>query len=1088
MHPVSITQQFRRLGLATVLIATMLPAQTASATLVGRVTDPSGASIAGATVRVRNVDTGEVRTVESLASGEYTVSYLRPGMYEATIEFPGFRPLHETGRELKLDETARLDARLDVGTSATAVEVTASAPLLNTENSSRGEVIAGRELTEMPLNGRDFTDLAFMVSGVQPAEQGQKGAGLSMNGARADSSNVIVDGFNNQNPRDAGVNVRPPLDSLQEFKVQTSGYSAEHGRLAGGVVNMALRSGGNAFHGSAFEFMRHDVFDARNFFDAGKSKLRRNQFGATLSGPVRIPGVYDGRNRTFFVVSWESFREVQGSTQLAMVPTALERQGDFSQSADASGKPVFVKDPLLSGTCSASNQAACFPGNRIPPSRFSPISQKLLAYYPLPNRPGQVNNFASAANAPDDWNTYLFKVDQIAGRKDNLSFRWIRRDEDSLNPFAGGATGIFGTDSLDTQHLLGANWVRTFAPTLLNEFRAGFTRTVHLGIGAHAGHDHAADLGITGTTTDPKLVGFPRITITGLPVLGENTSTPIDYTVNTYQWADTLTLVKSKHTLRFGFDSIRTQFFQPTNTNFRGTFAFQNRNTSVPFADFLLGLPNTTSRRIGTATNYIFSTNYGFFVQDDYRITPAVTLNIGVRYELQMPPYEKYGQMTNFVPGLKKLILADTVTAPNYQATVAQAGLANLIGLARDYGLPKALVNTQYSNLAPRFGFAWRPFRDNRTVLRGGYGVYYTGSRLNPIRTDLTGGFPFSISQTFNRQASNVNALTFANPFPPALASIQGVTSSTGYEVNAPSSYLQSWNFTVERDVFRGVAAELGYAGSKGTHLGRKYDMNQVYRQPALQLPDGSYPRPITGLNTITYYAFGSNSSYQAGIFSVRKRFEHGLFFRFNYAYGKSIDTASGLNYAGDGGFSSAQDARNLNSERGRSDFDIRHVASMNLTCQLPFRNNLLARGWQIAATGRFYSGQPFTPQLSNGNISQGEPTRPDRIRHGSLPNPAPERWYDISAFPLVPLAAFRFGNSGRNILDGPGYAGLNLAVSRRFQFSERAGLQLRWEAFNITNHANFMLPNVNVDVANAATITSAQPARVMQFGIRASF
>lgn len=360
----STRRQFRRLGLAAVLSAAMLPAQTPTATLVGRVTDPSGASIAGARVRIRNVDTGEVRTVESLASGEYTASYLRPGWYEVTVEFPGFRALHETGRELKLDETARLDARLEVGTTTTAVEVTAPAPLLNTENASRGEVIAGRELTEMPLNGRDFTDLAFMVSGVQPAEQGQKGAGLSMNGARADSSNVIVDGFNNQNPRDAGVNVRPPLDSLQEFKVQTSGYSAEYGRLAGGVVNMALKSGGNQFHGSAFEFVRNDLLDARNFFDAGKSKLRRNQFGATLSAPVRIPGAYDGRNRTFFVASWESFREVQGSTQLAMVPTALERQGDFWQSADASGRPVFVKDPLLSGTCSAASQAACLPGTR----------------------------------------------------------------------------------------------------------------------------------------------------------------------------------------------------------------------------------------------------------------------------------------------------------------------------------------------------------------------------------------------------------------------------------------------------------------------------------------------------------------------------------------------------------------------------------------------------------------------------------------------------------------------------------------------------------------------------------------------------
>lgn len=1083
-----IKHGYARLGALLILMIALMPAQTPNATLVGRVTDATGARIVGATVQIRNVQTGEVRTVQTLETGEYTASSLRPGIYEVTIEAAGFRPLRQSGLTLALDQTARLDATLEVGATSTVVEVTASVPLLNTENSSRGDVITGRELTEMPLDGRDFTDLAFMVVGVQPAEQGQKGAGLSMNGARADSSNVIVDGFNNQNPRDAGVNVRPPLDALQEFKVQTSGYSAEHGRLAGGVINMALKSGGNDFHGSAFEFLRNDLLDARNFFDADKSKLRRNQFGATLSGPLWIPRVYDGHNRTFFLASWESYRQVLGITRLTMVPTELERQGDFSKTTNAAGMVVLVRDPLAAGSCTSPGGSACFPGNRIPPSRISPISRKLLEYYPLPNRAGGINNFAASDNDKDSWDTYLFKVDHVVRNKDNISFRMVRRGEDGWSPFSASDIPGFGTHTFETQHLFGANWTRTFAPTLINEFRTGFTRTVHLGLGAHAGRDYAAEFGIPGTTTDPRLVGFPRITITGLPQLGDSASTPIEYTVNTFQWGDTMTLITSRHNLRLGFDVIRTQYFQPTNTNFRGTFAFQNRNTGVPFADFLLGLPNTTSRRIGTSTNYLFTTNYGVFLQDDFKLAPSLTLNVGVRYELQTPPYEKYGQMSNFVPGLNKLILADVITTPDYQERVAKAGLVGRVALAREYGLPRALVNTRYGNVAPRFGFAWRPFRDNKTVLRSGYGVFYTGSRLNPIRTDLAGGFPFSISQTFNRKAGDVYALTLANPFPPALASIQGVTSSVGYEVDAHSSYLQSWNFTLERELFRGVALELGYVGSKGTHLGRKYDFNQAYRQRGLERPDGSYPRPVEGMNAIMYYAFGSNSSYQAGTLSVRKRFDDRVFFRFNYTFGKSLDTASGLNYAGDGGFASAQDARNLNSERGRSDFDMRHVASLNFTYQLPFRNNLLLRGWQLAGTGRFYSGQPFTPQLDGGNISLGEPKRPDRIRHGGLPNPTPERWFDVTAFPLVDLAEFRFGNSGRNILDGPGYQSLNLAVSRRFTLSERNSLQFRWEVFNTLNHTNFKLPVVYVDVKNAATIASAHPARVMQFGIRVAF
>ncbi len=686
------------------------------------------------------------------------------------------------------------------------------------------------------------------------------------------------------------------------------------------------------------------------------------------------------------------------------------------------------------------------------------------------------------------WDSFLFKLDHKLTGKDNASARVLRRYNDSENPFGGSALGTFGGLTGNTQTLVGLSSTRIFTPVLINELRAGLTRTANLQVGVHAGHDYAADFGISGTTTDPALLGFPRVTITGLANLGENTSTPIQYTVNSWQFADTATWVKPRHTVRFGFDILRVQFFQPTNTNFRGTFAFQNRWTNAAFGDFLLGLPNTTSRRIGTATNYIFSTNYGFFLQDDFKIAPNLTLNLGLRYELQQPPYEKYGQMTNFVPGINKLILAGAGRIRDLNSVVAGAGLAGQVGLSSEYGLPFGLVRANHDNFAPRFGFAWRPFGGNATVVRGGYGVFYAGSRLNPIRTDLTGGFPFSISQTFTRQPNDPKALTFSNAFPAALASVQGVTGTTGYEVDAPSQYLQSWNFTLERQIAGGVALEVGYAGSKGTHLGRKYDINQALRMPGLQLPNGTFPKPIPALNSVTYYSFGSNSSYQAGTVSLRGRFTRGLFFRVNYAFAKSIDTASGLNYAGDGGYAGAQDARNLNSERGRSDFDIRHVMSANFTCELPLGRGRFARGWQLAGTGRLYSGQPFTPQTSTGNTNLGEPKRPDRIAAGSLANRASDRWYDTRAFPLVPLTAFRFGNSGRNILDGPEFAALNLSFSKRFPIGERGDLQFRWEAFNVSNHTNFKLPVVNIDAANAATITAANSARVMQLGLRVQF
>jgi len=1071
-----------RIVFFALLSAGFAVAQTPSATLVGRITDGSHAGVPGANIQVRNVNTNESRTALSQFDGEYTVSNLPPGTYEVIVDKTGFRRLHESNLELQVEQTARLDAQLQVGATSETVEVKADVPLLNTETSSRGDVITSQEITEMPLNGRDFNDLAFLVAGVQPAEQGGKGSPYVVNGARADASNVLIDGLNDQNPRDAGAQARPPLDSLQEFKLQTSGYSAEYGRLAGGVVSMVLRSGGNQLHGGLFEFVRNDLFDARNFFDlSNKSELRRNQFGGTISGPLIVPKLYNGRDKTFYFVSWESFRGVQGSNSLGIVPTALERQGDFSQSFDANGKLILIKDPLLSGSCTATNNSACFKNNAIPSSRFNSISQQLLQNFALPNLSGPNNYIANARN-PDFWDSFLFKVDQKLSAKDNFAVRVLERWETSTNPFSGSPLGTFGATTDSAQSLYGISETRIFTPTLINEFRMGLTRTINNEVSSHAGTNWAAQYGIPGTTTDLSLAAFPKFSITGFETFGDSTSNPIRYTVNNFNWNDVVTWNKGKHSLKIGGDVLRVQYYQPTNSNFNGTFTFNGKLTNDGFADFLLGSMSSTSRKIGTVTNHIYSSAFGFFVQDDYKVTPNLTLNLGLRYEIQKMPFEKYGQMSNYVPSLGKVILADDSTVPNLQATVASAGLTGLVGLARDNGLPFSLVNTNYDNFAPRVGFAWRPFGNNRTVVRSGLGIFYTGSRLSAIRTDLTGGFPFSISQSFTGSTSNPSLLTLGNPFPASLAKVTGVTTAGGFEVNPPAPYLESWNFTIERELGLGVAVEAGYSASKGTHLGRKYDVNQQLRTPT------STTRPFPGFSDIEYYSFGGNSSYNAGTLTVRKRLQHGLIFRANYTYGKSIDVNSGLNYAGDGGYQGAQDSYNLNSERGRSDFDIRHVFSMNFAWVLPFNQHFVTRGWQLAGSGTMYSGQPFTPQLTGPSNDLAQATRPDRIATGSVPNPSANLWFNVAAFPIVPDTAFRFGNSGRNILDGPGTVAINLALAREFRIGERSRAQFRWETFNFTNHTNLSLPNVALDKANAGTIIKNKPARVMQLGLRYQF
>ena len=1069
------------LSLVCLVFAGLAAAQTPSAILVGRIVDPSNSAVTGASIRVRNVDTNEVRAAETTAEGEYTVAALPPGNYEVMVEKAGFKLLREEHLVLQVGQTARVDATLQIGATSQSVDVEATVPLLNTETSSRGDVIAPAELTQMPLNGRDFNDLAFLAPGVQAAEQGGKGSPYVVNGARADASNVVIDGFNDQNPRDAGAQARPPLEALQEFKFQTSGYSAEYGRLAGGVVSMALKSGGNQFHGAAFEYFRNDLLDARNFFDAGKSELRRNQFGASFTGPVELPKVYNGHDKTFFLASWESFRGIAGSSQLGVIPSALERQGDFSQTFGSNGKLTLVKDPLASGSCTTLGAGACFPGNVVPANRMSSVGKQLAALFPLPNTTG-ANNYRANANSNDNWDSFLFKVDQKVTARENVSFRVLKRWESSTNPFSGSPLGAFGATTDNVQALYGLAATSVFTPTLINEARMGLTRTTDNEVSSHAGTNWAANLGIPGTTTDPNLVAFPKFSITGYETVGDSTTNPIHYVVNNFNWNDVLTWSKGRHNIRMGGDVLRVQYYQPTNSNFNGTFTFNGKMSNNGFADVLLGFPSSTSRKIGTVTNHIYSTNFGGFVQDDFKVLPNLTLNLGIRYEVQFMPTEKYGQMSSFIPGIGKVILAGTSTVPDLASILAANGLTNQTGLASDYGLPKSLINNNYDNLAPRIGFAWRPFGGNRTVIRSGYGIFYTGMRLSAIRTDLTGGFPYAISQSFTGSTSNPNALTIGNPFPGSLAKTSGINTANGFEPNPPSPYLQSWNFTIERDLGHAVAIETGYTASKGTHLGRKYDVNQELRTPSLTT------RPYAFWNDIEYYTLSQNSSYQAGTVTLRRRFDHGLFFRANYTFGKSIDTASGLNYAGDGGYQGAQDSANLKSERGRSDFDMRHVFSMNFAWQLPLWQNVLVRGWQLAGSGTIYSGQPFTPQLSGPSADLAQATRPDRIANGALANPTPDLWFDPNAFPIVPDSAFRYGTSGRNILDGPGTTAINLALSRFFRIGEKSRAQIRWETFNTTNHSNLNLPSATLDKSNAGSITKAGSARVMQLGLRCEF
>ncbi len=1069
---------------AAVFSGPNLCGQSPTAAVVGIIRDASGASIPDATVKIRNMDTNILRKSVSGQDGGFSVPGLAPGSYEVVIEKAGFQTLRETGVELQVNQTARLEPQLKVGSMTEAVEVKAQISLLNTENASKGDVIVAQEIMEMPLNGRNFQDLALLIPGVAPNAEGDFSGPFAVNGARADNTNFYLDGFNNRAPRFGGAMANPNLDAMQEFKFETANYSAEYGRLAGGVMSVVFKSGTNQLHGTLFEFMRNDKFDARNFFADNKDKLRRNQFGAVLSGPIWIPKVFDGRNRTFFMFSWESYRDVTGNLRLSRVPTELERQGDFSQTRDVSGNLIQIKDPFAAN--------AAFPLNRIPVERFSPVSAKIIPFWPLPNRPGQANNYFASAVDSNPWDSFLWKFDHSITSKDSVAIRYHRRTNDGSLAFpgAGSPLGTFSEVQRTVEQIAGLNATHLFTPTLINEFRFGLSRMGTHQISVDSGHDYGTELGIAGITTNPYLMGFPKITVRDLATLGDMADRPVDNTVNVYQLSDAITWVKSKHQFKFGGEILRSQSFQPYYANNRGTFNFLGNWTGQPYADFVLGLLESGSRQSTPPLNYLFSTDAGVFAQDDFKVTPRLTLNFGLRWEVPGPQKDKYGRMAGFVRELGKIIVSDDRALPNLDSLVASVGLTGIVGVARDYGLPRSLVYTRYLNFAPRFGFAWRPFGGNRTVLRGGYGIFNSKSATNPLTQVMSNVFPWAINQNVNRVAGNPSALSFADPFRTA----SGASISVGgNDLNAPTPYLQSWNLTVERELRRFGAFEIAYAGSKGTHLGYSSDINRNYYSLDMRLPNGTFPRPYPQINnTITYFLYGANSIYNSGTVTLRKRFNSGFFYRINYVYAKSIDSGSALQYGPAGSSRQIQDPRNLAAERGRSNFDIGHSFTMDFSYQIPWRGRSslgwMMRGWQLAGSGRASTGQPLTPITSNFNLNLGSAIRPDRLAKGTVPNPTPDRWFDVSAFSVVPNGSYRFGSSGRNILDGPGFVGVNLSLHKNIKIRERDQLQFRWEVFNVFNHANFSLPNTAVNAITGSTIVRAGASRTMQFGLRYQF
>jgi hypothetical protein len=1110
----------------------LLHGQAELATVTGIVTDAAKAVIPGARITIRNTETDITHIATSNQDGYYTVAELPAGPYVLEAVIQGFETYRENGLVLETGQERRLDIPMKIGSVSDSVEVTADAAVLNTDNGMiKGAVVTQQEIDDMPLNGRDFTELALYVPGVFTKTDGGGGSFASINGARTDQTNFMVDGIDDRNIRGAAAQLRPNIDSMQEFKMEVSGYSAEYGKMAGGILNMVLKSGTNSWHGALFEYFRNDFFDSKAYFDVARLPFHQNQWGGVVQGPLSIPHFYNGHDRTFFMFSWESLRNTYGQTELDNVPTAQEKAGNFAGDVNNTGKALIMSNPF-------SSPVAPFPGNIIPQSVISPIAIKLLQYYPLPNRTALGNNLSVTPTFISNFDSFITRGDHRFNDKDSVTVTYGKRFSRSNQPLETATAanpqslGIFDPPIRDDRELGGLNFTHIFRPTLISETRFGLSRAAQRD-SAESGFPTAAQIGIAGSTAGYP--GFPPslplVNVTGYPSIGNTANEPIQFFVTNYGVRETLTWIKGAHVMKFGIDNSQNRFNMPFFNNSHGTIVMSgiwsgNRTATNgdAIADLEMGLPASSSITQQIAHNYMRNREDAFYFSDDWKIRRDLTFNLGVRYEIDGAPYDQRGLMTNFQPQLGVIAVANPANIPNFAQNIAASSIGSLVKSASQLGIPQSLSYTNYKGVAPRVGFAWRVFGNDRTVLRGGYGIFYTGMALNTLRNDLDNVFPVVIAPSFTNVAGNPNALTLANPWPGGLATLG--TGTNGYPLHPPNPYMQSYNLTVEREIFRGVVFEAAFVGSKGTHLPALSNINLPYRTiPYYEtLPSFPYPFPAYGTATINYWCVCTNSIYNSGQFTLRNRGNGKLSYRLSYVYSKSLDVISQSDSAVSTLGGAIEDARNFNLTRGRSEFDRGHTVQAVFSYALPVGHNerflsgsgkfadAFIGGWRLAGTSVFQTGPPMTIEDSSINAAIGQNLYPNHIGTAGPPTGNGRRgidypWFSPSDYAPVPscisktncspdqygFLPFADGNAGRNNLDAPGTANINLSLQKNWAVGERKSLQFRWEVFNIFNHPNFVLLDRNFNETGAGYLTSVAAvgtggARIMQFGLKYLF
>jgi hypothetical protein len=1089
--------RLRAIAVFLAVSAIHLHAQGIRATLVGRVTDESSSVVPRAKITLINTGTNETHTLIADDGGEFTLAQLSPGQYTVTAELPGFNREVRRGIVLETGQQARLDIVLKVGSVTEEVQVSAAAALMTTESATVGNVVDQKKIVELPLNGRDYLQLAQLQPNVfAPAQGSNLGfrGGFNVAGNSEIANQYILDGIDNNDETTNQPLHRPILDSVREFRVLTGTYSAEYGRQAGGQVIVTTRSGENNLHGAAWDFHRNAPLDARNFFAPRKPPFHRNQFGGVLGGPVR-------HDKTFFFVGYEGQRRGQQEAGLANVPSLAFQQGDLSST-------TTIRNPFGNG--------APFPGNQIPQPLWSQQGAGLLALYPNPNRNNAQNNFVSAAPGRFNIDQFSVRVDHRLNDRDTIFAAYEFADSTEFYPISNPLCSArdvpgWGCDERQrTQHAV-TNWTHIFGPRLVNEARVGYTRFGFYRLQEDRNVDVIQRLGIGGLTDAGKTPfnnGAPQLTVTGFATIGGPTNLPQGRHDNTYNYIENMTFIQGAHTIKYGFD-IRRFLFNSFFTSFgRGAFTFDGTFTGNAVADLLLGLPRQADRNLGEPFHNAMTFASGYYFQDDWKVTPRLTLNLGLRYELDLPEVERVNKIASFDPATNTIKVAG-----GQEAYIDPVTKLLLLRPRPDVG--RRLWVTDTNNFAPRIGLAWRPLGGTRTVIRAGFGTFYNHQIVGNGLTPLSRNSPFR-----QRQTSGPFAATDRPNLSNAFATGTPSVVPPGIDPNFRSAYVNQWSLGFQREIAQNLVLDVSYLGSQGHKLPVGVNINQAFPGPG---PVNSR-RPFPGYGNITggYISSIGNSNYNGLQVRAERRFSQGLSFISSYTWSKSIDDNYGISAASDGDSFFAQDARNLRAERALSDYDVTHRWVLSYVYDLPFGKgrslgpskgvlSAIATGWQVTGILTLQGGRPFIVFSGRDESNTGGGSdRPNVIGDWRVSNPTPDRWFNPCTLladgktlrncspgdkPAWQLNAINtFGNAGRNILRGPSLKNFDFGLYREFHLNERQALKFRTEFFNLTNHPNFFLPNASAASSSFATISRAAfqsqtgAQRQIQFALKYSF